>query len=152
MDWDHYKAELPHLDVDAIRADYEAHMGRIPAITYDENQDIQEHAMQEAEFDEIAHYAKMRAGELRELQAESEEHKLDENYTVARAMQRFDGLFEQEWSEFQKLNLDRSVRPLTDVPDHITPEERTSLRESIAERLNVDVDDIPNAAAEEERA
>lgn len=144
IDWEHYKEQLPHLDIDAIRADLEKHLSLIPDIEYNEEADLKEHALQEAEFDEIAHYARMRAAELRELQEESEDHKLDEDYTVARAMQRFEGLFEQEWNEFQKLNLDRSLRTFNEVPDHATPEDRLRVRQAIADRLGLPLSEVPD--------
>ena len=39
IDWALYKAKLPDLDVDALRRDYEAYVGAIPAISYDATAD-----------------------------------------------------------------------------------------------------------------
>jgi hypothetical protein len=47
IDWAAYKAKLPELDVDAIRADYEATIKSIPAIPYDEKADVKAHEAHE---------------------------------------------------------------------------------------------------------
>lgn len=43
IDWAHYKAKLPDLNVDALKKDYEAFVAAIPAQTYDETADKAAH-------------------------------------------------------------------------------------------------------------
>lgn len=47
IDWAHYKAKLPELDVDAIKADYEKVLKSIPDIPYDEKADKVAHEAKE---------------------------------------------------------------------------------------------------------
>lgn len=95
IDWAHYKAKLPEIDVDAIRRDYETMAKATPAITYDAAADKAAHEASEAEWTGFARYCESRIGELEKLQKEQEEYKLHRWFSRARVWQRFPGLYEK---------------------------------------------------------
>lgn len=136
IDWKRYKDALPGMNIDALRADYEAYVSKIPAIAYDAEKDKAKHQDEEDSFIQLSSYAKGRLVELKELAAEAEEHKLHDHYTVARAFQRFDGLYEKEWLEWQNLNFESNLRSFAEVPEELSSEERTELARTMAEGLN----------------
>jgi hypothetical protein len=138
INWDAYKEALPHLDVDAIRADYEAFLKTIPDVPYDAKADADKTQADAAVFDGISAYAEGRASELAELQAEQKDHKLHDYYTVARLFQRFDGLYEKEWLEFRRVNLVGNLRSLSEVSESLSEEQKREVVASMADRLGVD--------------
>jgi hypothetical protein len=135
IDWDHFRAALPHLDVDAIASDFNKVLNPIPAVEYDETADKARHEAVEASFDDLVHYAQQRVQELKLLQQEAAEHKLDDDYSVARAFQRFDGLFEREWAEYRNANFESSLRSFSEIPDDLSIEQKREVAAKFAKRL-----------------
>jgi len=94
IDWASYKARLPDVDVDALRADYEAFVKAIPPQVYNEAADKSAHEAKEAAWAGFATYCKARVGELEKLAAEQADHRLHRWYRRSRVWQRFPGLYE----------------------------------------------------------
>ncbi len=80
IDWAAYKRALPELDIDALRADYEAVVKATPAISYDEAADRAAHEAKETSWTGFANYCAIRIKELQGLQAEQSKHKLHRYY------------------------------------------------------------------------
>jgi hypothetical protein len=137
IDWDAWAKALPQVDVPALKAKFEAYMAALPDITYDASSDAAAAAASAAEWQGIADYAAKRVSELEAIQAESEEHRLHDYYTVNRAFQRFDGLLEKEWAEWRDYNFESNLRTFTEVQDGLSADERTALVNAVAERAGV---------------
>jgi hypothetical protein len=94
IDWDAYKAKLPTVNIDALRADYEKTLKAIPVITYDESKDKVAHEAKEKAWSGFAQYCSKRVEELETLAAEQKDHKMHRWYRRRRVWQRFPGLYE----------------------------------------------------------
>jgi hypothetical protein len=46
IDWEAYGAQLPHIDIQALKKDYQAFVAAIPPIPYDEAKDLALHSSQ----------------------------------------------------------------------------------------------------------
>ena len=142
IDWDHYKAALPDIDIDALKAEYDSFIANVPDVPYDASADAAKAAKDRETFDGVAAYATSRMSELSELAAEQEDHRLHDYYTVARLFQRFDGVFEKEWLEYRKMNLLGNLRSLSEVSETMTDEEKANAVASMADKLGVEASEI----------
>lgn len=88
IDWAHYAAALPDIDVAALRRDYEAFQAAIPPITYDEAADKAAHEKSEASWAKFEEHCRSKVAELQTLQAEQADHKLHRWYRRSRVWQR----------------------------------------------------------------
>ena len=111
-------------------------MSSIPELTYDPTADATEHAAEEAKWTEFAKYCAERVEELLEVQQEQETHKIHDQYAQARAFQRFDGLFEKEWTKLQECDFFTNLDS-PDTSEELDADSKTELRQHIAARTGL---------------
>lgn len=80
IDWAAYKAKLPELDVDAIKASFEKQAKETKPVTYDESADAAAHAAKEAAFTGFSAYCAARVKDLVALAEEQSKNKLHRWY------------------------------------------------------------------------
>lgn len=103
IDWAAYAEALPEVNIDALKSDFESYLAAIPEITYNEGDDLAEHARVEETARGLQALSSARLEELAAAQAEADDHKLHEHYGTNDMYLRHEGLYEK----IQKEVLDR---------------------------------------------
>ena len=150
IDWESYQKALPGMDLEALQKDFEAFMKAIPDIEYDPAADRKMEADTIKELAGLSAYAQSRSSELEELQAEADEHKLHDHYTVARVFQRYEGMYEREWREWQNLSFDTNLRQLSEAKRTLSTEDQAELLQAMSEGLNIPAHELIPARGDED--
>lgn len=159
VDWAAYKAALPELDVDALRAEYEKAAATLPATVYDDAADKKAHAAKEATFTAFAAFCASRVAELQALKAEQATHKLHKWYRRRQLYARFPGLYEathdkvrgtwdvDTWAKYLAYRGKLTPLPWDPAVGDVDAARRKEIQNDIAAKAGVPAESLFGAAA-----